>query len=125
EVENRSKGRNDLTITVVGQEPVDDKVGYWLETAVTEPGSGKVILVKHLIVREGEQTDVKRMIAQSAGSPPMEMPPSMAHPGGRRKPASPEARRGGERVGTEDITTPAGTFTTEHYRSKDGLQDVW
>jgi uncharacterized protein YqjF (DUF2071 family) len=30
----------------------------------------------------------------------------------------------GQDLGTETITVPAGTFTTNHYRSKDG-DDVW
>jgi hypothetical protein len=34
-------------------------------------------------------------------------------------------RKGAERVGAEDVTTPAGTFSCEHYRTKDGATDVW
>ena len=30
-----------------------------------------------------------------------------------------------ESVGTESITVPAGTFTCEHYRMKDGSGDAW
>jgi hypothetical protein len=28
-------------------------------------------------------------------------------------------------VGTETVTTPAGTFSCEHWRKKDGSKDVW
>ena len=30
-----------------------------------------------------------------------------------------------EVVGTESVTVPAGTFTCQHYRMKDGSGDVW
>ncbi len=30
-----------------------------------------------------------------------------------------------EDVGSESVTTPAGTFTCEHYRAKDGSGDGW
>jgi hypothetical protein len=30
-----------------------------------------------------------------------------------------------ERVGTESVTVPAGTFSCEHYKMKDGSSDVW
>jgi hypothetical protein len=30
-----------------------------------------------------------------------------------------------EAVGTESITVPAGTFTCQHYRMKDGSGDAW
>jgi hypothetical protein len=36
-----------------------------------------------------------------------------------------DARKEMERVGTETITTPAGTFSCQHWRKKDGSTDVW
>jgi len=49
----------------------------------------------------------------------------MASRGGSA-PAAPKAdfREGGENVGAESVTTPAGTFDTEHWRSKDGV-NAW
>jgi hypothetical protein len=40
-------------------------------------------------------------------------------------PAKTDFREGGERVGSESVTTPAGTFDCEHWRNKDGSGDVW
>ena len=36
-----------------------------------------------------------------------------------------DIRQLAEEVGSESVTTPAGTFSTMHYRMKDGSGDVW
>jgi hypothetical protein len=47
--------------------------------------------------------------------------------GGRKMPQSApsDIRSKAEHVGTETITVPAGTFSCEHYRMKDGSSDAW
>jgi len=41
------------------------------------------------------------------------------------KPRSADIREEADRVGTETVTTPAGTFACEHYRMKDKSADFW
>jgi hypothetical protein len=36
-----------------------------------------------------------------------------------------DVRDSAEKVGTESVTTPAGTFNCDHYRAKDGSWDAW
>ena len=124
QMESKGEHKSEMEIAVVGSETVDGKRGYWLEMAVSGPrGEGQAYL-KHLIVLDGKQTQVKRMIMQAPGQPPMEMPVGMM---ARGKPMEEPAdyRDRAERVGSEAVTTPAGTFTCEHWRMKDGSADVW
>src|SRR5207245_5147976 len=49
----------------------------------------------------------------------------MVNRGGQPSEQSADARDRAERVGNESVTTPAGIFTCEHWRLKDGSGDVW
>jgi len=125
QIERSGDRKSDMEIAVVGKETVDDKPGYWLEVSMVDPRSGSPLYMKHLMVRDGESIEIKRRIMQLPGRPPFGMP--MTSPRGPR-PAPAQAadvRTGAERVGTEDVTTPAGTFACAHYRSRDGATDVW
>ena len=51
------------------------------------------------------------------------MPAQMLQMHGQKRSA--DVRNEAEDVGSESVTTPAGTFTTEHYKMKDGSGDVW
>jgi hypothetical protein len=72
---------------------------------------------------DGENTHASKMIMQFPGRPPMEMPAGMGRGDHSRVPA--DARNDAEDLGSESITVPAGTFTAEHYRAKDGSADTW
>jgi hypothetical protein len=63
------------------------------------------------------------MIMQMGNRPPMEMPTSMMKSSAQKQSA--DIRERAEDVGSESITTPAGTFTAEHYKMKDGSGDAW
>lgn len=115
--------KSEMEIGVVGKEDVGGKTGYWIEMGMSPNGAGQMY-VKNLMVVDGKNTTLSRMIMQMAGQPPMEMPVQMINQnmGGAQ---SADIRDQAEHVGTEDVTTPAGTFSCEHYRSaKDGW-DVW
>lgn len=123
QVESRGERKTEMEIAVVDKETVSGKPGYWLEMAMKDPREGQVY-VKHLIVLDNKRTVITRMIIQVAGQPPLEMPMQMM--GGSEKTQQPaDVREQAERVGSESVTTPAGTFTCEHYRMKDGSADVW
>jgi hypothetical protein len=57
------------------------------------------------------------------GGQAMEMPSQMVQ--GRHKDQPIDIRGSSEDLGSETITVPAGTFTCEHYRAKDGSGDTW
>src|SRR5574341_1236750 len=68
----------------------------------------------------------QRMIMQAPGMPqPIEMSTEMDRRGGRLTRQAADVREKAERVGSESITTPAGTFQCEHLQKKDGSGDVW
>jgi hypothetical protein len=87
---------------------------------------GGQMLMKSLMTVADDGVTSTRMIMQAAGQQPMEMDTNMM-PGGRTmKQSTPaDVRNKSEVVGTESVTVPAGTFSCEHVREKDGSSDVW
>lgn len=123
QVESQGSRKMEMEIAVVDSETVNGKPGYWLEMAMKDPHEGQMYM-KHLIVLDGRRTQIKRMIVQPANQPPMEMPIEMMRGGGTNEQPT-DVREQADHIGTESVTTPAGTFTCEHYRMKDGSADVW
>jgi hypothetical protein len=105
---------------VVGS--VDGKEGYWFEMTMANTAMGQMTS-KTLTVLDGQDTVVSRMIVQMGNRPPMEMPTQMYKTNAQKQPA--DIRDRAEDVGSESVTTPAGTFVTEHYKMKDGSGDAW
>jgi hypothetical protein len=120
-VQSAKGDKTDMQIAIVGKEQVEGKDAYWYETAFNR-GSGQMI-VKSLMVLNGTDTHVSRVIMQMPGHPPMEMPTQTMHQGKTSQPA--DVRSDAEDLGSETITVPAGTFTCKHYRTKKGGGDVW
>lgn len=118
---------HEWTWAVVGKETADGQDAYWLEMRSTTPQGGMVM--KQLMVMQPGNVDIKRMIMQAPGRPPMEMPVSMMHIGMQhaQESASASSQGMGEVVGSETVTVPAGTFETQHYRSTErgSTADVW
>ena len=113
----------EMEIIIVGKEDVGGKPGFWIEMGMNPNGAGQMY-VKNLMVLDGKATSDSRMIMQMAGQPPMEMPAAMMN---RNAPAAAPAdiRDQAEHVGTENVTTPAGTFSCEHYHSAKDNFDWW
>jgi hypothetical protein len=117
-----------FTYAIVGKEDVEGSTGYWMEMRMESLGMPGETVMKHLMVLGGDRPQIKRMITQSPGSPPMEMPMGMMPGMGKRQQAPGQGDSSpGERVGSETITVPAGTFECEHYRKAEphGTMDVW
>ena len=127
EITDKKQQKNTMEITVVGKETVNGKDAFWMETGVQDPKSGAPFYMKLLIAPAEGNAVTQRMIMQIPGQPnPMEMSTTMQSPrGGDAKPQSTDFRTKAERVGTENITTPAGTFECEHWKMTDGSGDVW
>lgn len=125
EITDNQQKKNTLEITVVGKESVNGKDAYWMETGVQDPKSHNTIYMKMLIAQDQGNVVTERFIMQVPGQPnPMEMSMKLAM-GGAQGAQSSDIRDRAERVGSETITVPAGTFVCEHYRVKDGSGDVW
>jgi hypothetical protein len=112
--------KTEMQIAIVGKEQVDGKDAYWYEMSFNQ-GNGEMIM-KSLMILNGPDTHVSRMIMQMPGGPPMEMPTQMMHQDRTTQPA--DVRSDAEDLGSDTITVPGGTFTCEHYRTKNG-GEVW
>jgi len=121
EVQPNGKDKMTVEIDVVGKESVNGKDGYWFETAF-DSQMGQMMM-KMLMVSDGANSTIAKMIMQMAGGPPMEMPAQMM--GQRAAQQMADIRDKADKVGSESVTTPAGTFTADHYRMKDGSGDFW
>jgi hypothetical protein len=114
--------KSEMTFAVVGKESVGGKDGYWVEMTM-QGRQGQGIITKTLMVFGEGSADLARVIIQMPGRPPMEMSTAMMH-GKSASSAPSDIRHSGQDLGSESVTTPAGTFACEHYRSSDG-GDVW
>jgi hypothetical protein len=126
EVTTKKNEKVNWAYAVVGKEAVGGAEGYWLEMRL-EGGKEGGMVMKHLLVVRDGKAEVKRMIVQTPGQPPMEMPMGMMGGMMARGQQAASEQDLGERIGTETVTVPAGTFLCEHYRSKSGKTpaDVW
>ncbi len=122
------EGTMNFTYAVVGKEQVEGNEGYWLEIRTERPQSEGEMIMKELMVMSTPHPEIKRMIVQPPGRPPMEMPLGMMGMMQQRSQPGQETGNGlGEKIGTESITVPAGTFECEHYRKQeeDKTVDFW
>jgi hypothetical protein len=131
EISTKKDPKMDMAYAIVGKETVDGADGYWMEIRMLS-GKGEGMIMKELMVMTGETPSPKRMIMQMAGRPPMEMPMGMMSGMMRNMPkqTATGASQGhgmGEKVGTDTVTVPAGTFVCDHYRShsEHGTADIW
>jgi len=120
-------GTMTFAYVIVGQEDVEGSAGYWMEIRSENPGMGGEMVMKQLMVTGGDKPQMKRMIMQMPGRPPMEMPMGMLGMGQRGQGSGAGDTSPGEKVGAETITVPAGTFECDHYRKQEprGTVDVW
>jgi hypothetical protein len=115
-------------ITIIGKEEVNGKPGYWMEIATSDPRSGGDMFMKYLVSPSDTGMVATRMIMQMAGQGPMEMDPTMMNrgrPGSSDSVTPADIRSKADLLGTESVTVPAGTFTCQHYRAKEGSDEYW
>jgi hypothetical protein len=118
--------KTQMEITIVGKEDVAGKPAYWMEFAISNPKmmGGAQMVMKQLMTVDDNAVISTRMIMQPPGSDPMEMEMSGgAHSMKQTTPANIADKA--ELVGTESVTVPAGTFSCQHFRMKDGSGDGW
>ena len=111
QVDNKGQAGISWEVAVVGQEAG----GYWIENRMSAP---QEMISKMLITTGGPQ----RFIVKAAGQPAMELPVMQAQ-------GVPETnlKQTAMQVGKEQITTPAGTFSCDHYQMNErgGTVDAW
>lgn len=103
----------------------DPSGGYWVEYGVQNPKLHGPMYMKELMTRKDDDVMIEHMIVQVPGQPPMDMSTMMSMKGMQSKNAKADFRNDAENLGTESITTPAGTFSCQHWRSKKDGTDVW
>jgi hypothetical protein len=123
----RDGKKTTMDFAVLGKEDLAGKTGYWVEMSMTGMQQGGDVIVKILETVDGNTISYTKWVMQMPGQQPMEMDSNMMNMAGRRANQTQAAdfRDKAEVVGTESITVPAGTFTCEHYRMKDGSGDAW
>ena len=122
EVTKKDGTKTNMELSIVGKETVDSKEAYWFEVTISDTPMGTMVM-KSLNVRSDQNVVVSRMIMQVPNRPPMEMPTQMMKARAENQPA--DIKDVAEEVGSESVTTPAGTFNTTHYKMKDGSGDAW
>ena len=112
-----------LEYDVVGKDTIDGKDGFWFEVPIDTPEMQGMIIKMFMTVDQGVPT-ITRTVMQMPGTPPMEMPQQPARmQNDQNKPF--DVRTDVDDLGSESVTTPAGTFDTRHYRMKDGSGEAW
>ena len=111
QVQMKGEALTQWNMAVVGQEAG----GYWVETQITAP---ELAVTKMLVSEHG----VHRYIVKPGNEPAIELPAMQA----RGVPQT-DLEKDGKLLGQEPITTPAGTFSCQHYRveDRDGPADIW
>jgi len=119
-------GSTHFSYVIVGKEDVGGSTGYWLEVRTQGGEIPGEIVMKQLMVMSAEKPEIKRMIVQQPGRPPMEFPlgmmPGLAQQGAESGDTTP-----GVKLGAETILIPAGSFECDHYRKQEsrGPVDIW
>ena len=120
----KSKHSKEMTIEMAVVEK--EKNGAWIEMAMQ--GGGMPLVRNKMLFADN---DVKKAYMQMGdGGPVMDMTQMIKMGqqagGGSGAPKTDIAQKG-KLIGTEEVTTAAGTFTCEHYRStEDGMtSDAW
>jgi hypothetical protein len=126
EYQSTGKEKRTLEIVVVGKEAVEGKDGYWVETTMPGTPMGDVV-AKALMIFDGSTATIEKMVMQMPGAPPMDMSAQMGRAGAQKngQKETIDIRDKADKVGSESVTTPAGTFNADHYRMKDGTGDFW
>lgn len=123
-----AKGRkSSMEFAIVGTELAMGRNGHWLEMAFKDPRQGEMVM-KSLIVLDDKNTRVMRIVMYSPEMGAMEFPVEMMGRTGQSLVQEADVRASAELIGTEEITTPAGSFVCQHYRTKDKdgyVADVW
>jgi hypothetical protein len=113
--------KTQFDIYVIGKEAG----GYWIEYAIQNPRMGGSMYMKSLLARESDDVMLQRTIVQMPGRAPTDMTSMMKMHPMQSQQSKADMRAESENLGTESITTPAGTFACQHWRSKKDGSEYW
>lgn len=111
--------KTNFEMAVVGKEGP----GYWTEYTMQSPHG--TVYMKTLLAREADNVVIQRTIFQMPGRPPMDMSSMMKMHPMQSEESKADMRANAENLGTDTITTPAGTFSCQHWRSKKDGSEFW
>jgi hypothetical protein len=120
EMQGDTGKKTTIEFAIVGKESVEGQEGYWLEFTISGTPMGDMVVKNLAVVSNGNMT-MNKIIMQMPGRPPMEMPAQMS----RNQVNLADVRNKADDLGTESVTTPAGTFSCHHYKMKDGSGEAW
>jgi len=99
--------------------------GYWIEYAMEVPQMHGTIYSKMLFLRQADDIIIQRSIFQMPGRPPVDASSMMAMRSMQNDKQKADFRANAENLGSESVTTPAGTFSCQHWRSKKDGTEYW
>jgi hypothetical protein len=103
----------EIELSTIGSEVVNGEMAYWVESNTIEIKKVEKYL---MVLRAGNHMQPLRTIIQRRGEDPMEQP---------AQGPMPTIDEIATYAGTDEISTPAGTFQCQHYRQKKGEWDAW
>lgn len=99
--------------------------GYWIEYAMEVPQMHGTMYSKMLFLRQADDIIIQRSIFQMPGHPPVDASSMMAARSMQNEKEKADFRADAENLGSEAVTTPAGTFSCQHWRSKKDGTEYW
>lgn len=122
EVQREDQSKQPFEFAVIGKEKVQGSDGVWVEFTISAEQIGMMV-VKELVSFDAAKTQMQtfKAVIQLPGRPPMALPDEMM----QSRPFQFKDVRQSTDLGTQSVTTPAGTFACEHYRGSDGSSEFW
>jgi hypothetical protein len=122
--DKQNKTTRSFDFAIISQETVQGKNAVWVEFTFSGEQRGAGV-GKELVFFDPVkmQLQVFKGVIQMPGKPAMEIPDAFlqqAHPIQFN-----DARADSQDLGKESVTTPAGTFSCEHYKENDGSSEFW
>lgn len=118
-----------IRFAIVGEEDTAEGRHVWYEFE-TETDEGSLIVKMLVAGWPFEMSGVKDVVLKVGGQPAMRIPEQMLSMMQQQMQTSPiedfaKQCQAANFVGTEDVTTPAGTFSTVHVRTDQQNGDAW
>jgi hypothetical protein len=124
EIQSEGRPTRPFDFAIIGKEKVQGNDAVWVEFTIGAEQIGNMV-IKELVSFDAAKMEMTtfKAVMQLPGRPAMELPEEMmqAHKPFQFK----DARADSVDLGSQSVTTPAGTFPCEHYRAKDGSSEYW
>lgn len=114
EVRKPGQPAQPFEFAVVGRDAVQGKDAVWVEFTISAEQIG-VVIVKELVAFDAVKMRMRTLkaVIELPGHPPMALPDDMMQSG--RPFEFKDVRAGSIDLGIQSVSTPAGTFSCEHY----------